>query len=249
MIIPDRHGGLAAWRVLQAIVLGVVQGITEFLPISLRRPSRSRVPPVRAPRPSLAFEVFLHGATLLAMLVYFRSRHRRTSSPRRPCPGEPDRAGDRRLVALIVAGTVVSGVVALLDRTGRRAHGGGPECGRRLVPRHRRASLAFAEIRFDERVARRRRARASMPWPTPAHRRPRAGTAVAPRPLALGLDDRGRHARGSRRARQAARFSFLLGSRSSRSRRAKDALDLISGAGDPAARFGVAVGGGSSPRE
>ncbi len=56
----------------QAITLGIVQGLGEFLPIS------STAHLILAPYffgwqdPGLAFDVALHGGTLLALLVYFR---------------------------------------------------------------------------------------------------------------------------------------------------------------------------------
>ncbi|NOZ91971.1 hypothetical protein GM182_06145 [bacterium 3DAC] len=57
---------LTTW---QAIILGIVQGIGEFLPIS----SSAHLIIVRdllgIPDPGLAYDVFLHGATLLATLA------------------------------------------------------------------------------------------------------------------------------------------------------------------------------------
>jgi undecaprenyl-diphosphatase len=57
----------------QAIVLAVIQGLTEFLPISssahlILIPWLSRG---RIPDPGLAFDVALHAGTLLAVLLYF----------------------------------------------------------------------------------------------------------------------------------------------------------------------------------
>lgn len=96
--------------ILQAIVLGVVQGFTEFLPVSsdghLAVAYR-----LLGQRPNLAFEVFLHGATLIAMVVYFRADIARLF--RSIFTVGPEHAADRRVVVLIVLATAVSGALAL----------------------------------------------------------------------------------------------------------------------------------------
>lgn len=57
--------------VVQAIVLGAVQGLTEFIPISSSG-HLVIVPELFGwDRPGLAFDVLLHVASLLALLVYF----------------------------------------------------------------------------------------------------------------------------------------------------------------------------------
>lgn len=62
----------AAMALWQAVVLGVVQGLTEFLPIS----SSGHLELIRQllgwSMGGLAFDVALHWGTLLAILVYFR---------------------------------------------------------------------------------------------------------------------------------------------------------------------------------
>ena len=58
--------------VFQAVVLGLVQGLAEFLPISSSA-HLVLVPWVFGwPDPGLAFDVALHGGTLVAVLWYFR---------------------------------------------------------------------------------------------------------------------------------------------------------------------------------
>src|SRR5688572_21347636 len=59
--------------ILQAIVLGAVQGLTEFLPISSTA-HLILVPWIMGwPDPGLAFDVALHLGTLIALLIYFRN--------------------------------------------------------------------------------------------------------------------------------------------------------------------------------
>lgn len=58
-------------EILQAVILGVVQGLTEFLPIS----SSGHLVLMRRvfgfPDQGLGFDIFLHLATLLAVILYF----------------------------------------------------------------------------------------------------------------------------------------------------------------------------------
>lgn len=94
----------------QAIVLGVVQGLTEFLPVS----SDGHLALVyRAfhQSPSLSFEVFLHFATLVAMIVYFRSDIVTLSASLMP---KGKGTGDRRVVWYIVLATAISAAIAVV---------------------------------------------------------------------------------------------------------------------------------------
>lgn len=94
----------------QAVILGVVQGLTEFLPISSDGHLAVTYQLFNM-APNLSYEVFLHGATLIAMLAYFwRDVVRLLSSL---LPSGKDRTGDRRLVMLIAVGTVISAAIAL----------------------------------------------------------------------------------------------------------------------------------------
>jgi undecaprenyl-diphosphatase len=106
-------------ELIQAVVLGVVQGLTEFLPVS----SSGHLIVVPALLgwddpfiESLAFSVMLHVATLLALLVYFRQDWRRlipaglAAIRDRSFRGDPD----RRLAWLLVASTVPAVIVGLL---------------------------------------------------------------------------------------------------------------------------------------
>jgi len=72
--LPVVAGGVTGeFHWVHALVLGLVQGLTEYLPVS------SSAHLILAPRflgvadPGLAFDVFLHLGTLAATLIYFRS--------------------------------------------------------------------------------------------------------------------------------------------------------------------------------
>src|SRR4051812_2842408 len=60
-------------HIFQAFILGMVQGLGEFLPISSS--AHLIITPwlFRWPDPGLGFDVALHWGTLLAVLVYFRT--------------------------------------------------------------------------------------------------------------------------------------------------------------------------------
>jgi len=104
---------------VRAIVLGVVQGLSEFLPIS----SSGHLILVRDafgwPDDGLAFDVGLHLGTLLALLVYFwrdwagmaQSGARNLGKHRLKLLSYD---GEARLLLLLAVGTVPAGIVGLL---------------------------------------------------------------------------------------------------------------------------------------
>ena len=96
--------------VVQAVVLGIVQGLTEFLPISSDG-HLALVYRAFGNTPDLTYEVLLHGATLLALLVYFRRDLMDLLGSL--LPANKERTADRRIVLLIAVGTVVSAFIAL----------------------------------------------------------------------------------------------------------------------------------------
>lgn len=95
----------------QAIVLGIVQGLTEFLPISSDG-HLALTYKLLGQSPNLSFEVFLHAATLLAMFWYFR--HDVIELLASLLPRNSERKSERRLVLYLVIGTAVSAVIALV---------------------------------------------------------------------------------------------------------------------------------------
>ncbi len=96
---------------LQALVLGIVQGLTEFLPISSSA-HLVLVPELAGwSRPSLPFLVLLHSATLVALITYFR-RELLAAMIGLVRPGP-----QRRLVGLLVLGTAPAAIIGLVFET------------------------------------------------------------------------------------------------------------------------------------
>jgi undecaprenyl-diphosphatase len=88
---------------LQSAVLGVVQGATEFLPVSSSG-HLVLVPWLLGwPDQGLAFDAAMHVGTLGALLVYFRTELWRMIT-----------GLDRRLAVLLIAATIPGGIAGLL---------------------------------------------------------------------------------------------------------------------------------------
>jgi undecaprenyl-diphosphatase len=98
--------------ILQAAVLGLVQGITEFLPISSTAHLRVVPALLHWPDGGAAFAAVIQLGTLLAVLVFFaRDLGRMLAAVVRP---ETRRGPDARLLLYLVAGTVPIGIAGLL---------------------------------------------------------------------------------------------------------------------------------------
>lgn len=99
----------------QAVVLGIVQGVTEFLPISSN--AHLKIVPVMLgwQDPGAAFVAVCQWGTLLATLIYFRNDILKVLTGRKPGveEGEDDRVGPRLLIPIIV-GTIPVVVFGLL---------------------------------------------------------------------------------------------------------------------------------------
>ncbi len=97
--------------VLQAIVLGAVQGVTEFLPISSDGHLILAPAALGWERFGLGFDVLLHAGTLAATVAYFRADVVRLAAAL--FSRDPARSADRRTVILIILATVPSVILAL----------------------------------------------------------------------------------------------------------------------------------------
>jgi undecaprenyl-diphosphatase len=95
--------------IVQALVLGAVQGVTEFIPVSSSG-HLVVVPELMGwEQPGLAFDVLLHAASLVALLIYFSGD---LIDLFRGVVAK-DRAS-RRLLMLLVIGSVPAGLAGLL---------------------------------------------------------------------------------------------------------------------------------------
>ncbi len=110
---------------LEALILGIVQGVTEFLPISSSGHLVLGKHLLGVKTGGAMFEVFLHFGTLLAILLVFRVKIRKMvvslfRGRVRRVPGKGVEFTDRnqRLVLLILLGSIPAGAIALL--LGRR---------------------------------------------------------------------------------------------------------------------------------
>lgn len=94
---------------LQALVLGAVQGLTEFIPISSSGHLVLVPEALGWEEPGLAFDVLLHAASLIALLIYFSGDLLDLAK------GFLSKdEGSRRMVFLLAIGTVPAAAAGLL---------------------------------------------------------------------------------------------------------------------------------------
>ncbi len=96
---------------MQSVVLGVVQGVTEFLPVSSSG-HLILVPWLFGwPDQGLAFDAVMHLGTIAALLVYFRGE---LLTMGRAASGGSDGAAWRRLALLLIVATIPAAVAGIL---------------------------------------------------------------------------------------------------------------------------------------
>jgi undecaprenyl-diphosphatase len=101
---------------LQAIVLGIVQGLTEFLPVSSTA-HLALIPWLLGwPDPGLSFDIALHVGTLAAVLVYFFRDWLQVIAQGfgLRIGGDPELRRNAALLWLLAAGSIPVGVAGLL---------------------------------------------------------------------------------------------------------------------------------------
>lgn len=111
---------------LEAILLGVVQGLTEFIPVSSDgHLSAAEMLMPRFGQVGLLFDVMVHVGTLTAILVYYRSLLRAEVAGLFS-PNAPERRSARRLAMLLFVATVPTALVGLLLKPWVEATKGNP---------------------------------------------------------------------------------------------------------------------------
>jgi len=95
-----------------AVILGVLQGLTEFLPVSSSGHLVLAQAILKVKQSGVSFEVLLHLGSLLAVLVYFRATILRMIQSL----WRADLVAERKLVVYIIIGTIPAVLAGLLLR-------------------------------------------------------------------------------------------------------------------------------------
>ncbi len=119
LVLQKSVRGKLVVHIVQAVVLGIIQGLTEFIPIS------SSAHLIIVPwlmnwndpaLDSLTFDVALHLGTLVALLIYFWNDWKRfvTAGVRSIVERKIGDDMDRKLAWYLVIGTIPGGIIGLL---------------------------------------------------------------------------------------------------------------------------------------
>jgi len=96
----------------QALILGLVQGLTEFLPVSSSGHLVLTQELMGVEDGGITFEVLMHFATLVSVLIYFRRILWQLFLSILP-PFKPELAEDRKMIGYLAIGTLPAVVVGL----------------------------------------------------------------------------------------------------------------------------------------
>jgi undecaprenyl-diphosphatase len=96
-----------------ALILGIIQGLTEFLPISSSGHLVITQKLMGLSSPGLHLEIWLHMGTLVAVLVYFRRRIYGVVQAILYLPAAPEPEKNRRLFWAVVIGTIPAGIIGV----------------------------------------------------------------------------------------------------------------------------------------
>ena len=102
---------------LDAITLGILQGLTEFLPVSSSGHLVIGEALLGLNMPGLSLEIWLHFGTLMAVLIYFRRRFVDLFMAAAGRGMKESANSDRALIGAIIIGTVPAVVAGLLFKS------------------------------------------------------------------------------------------------------------------------------------
>ena len=103
--------------ILTALFLGILQGLTEFLPVSSSGHlvlAEALLPNLS--QPGVTFEVTLHIGTLVAVCLYFWDDLRAMISSLFSSAKDDETVNNRWLVWLVIIGTIPTGIIGVLFR-------------------------------------------------------------------------------------------------------------------------------------
>jgi len=107
--------------ILEAMLLGLLQGLTEFLPVSSSGHlvvAQSLIPNFK--QPGVLFDALLHMGTLLAVVVFYKKEFSLILSSLLPGGsswGNKKRTEGRRLLYLIILGSIPTAIIGFLFKT------------------------------------------------------------------------------------------------------------------------------------
>ncbi|MCB2202115.1 undecaprenyl-diphosphate phosphatase [bacterium] len=93
-----------------SIILGILQGLTEFLPVSSSGHLVLAQALLGVKEPGVSFEVLAHLGTLLSVLVYFRARIFKLVQSLYT----PSMKVERKVILFLIIGTIPAGIVGVL---------------------------------------------------------------------------------------------------------------------------------------
>jgi undecaprenyl-diphosphatase len=200
-----RHDRPLAMGLLHAILLGIVQGVTEFLPISSTAHLRIVPELLGWPDAGAAYTAMIQLGTVAAVIVYFRGDLVRLTRAwfKAIAEGSPFATLDARLAWFVLVGTVPVGVLGLLFKHSI-------ETSLRSLYVIAAAMIGLALVLWlAERIAAHRRVLSEMTWSDTLIIGLCQAVALIPGASRSGSTITGGLALGFRRE-DAARYSFLL---------------------------------------
>jgi undecaprenyl-diphosphatase len=212
----------------QVIILAIVQGLTEFLPISSTAHLAIIPQLLHWQDPGLAFDIALHAGTLTAVLIYFFRDWVKIALTGIGIPFElgPNDENSRSLLWYLLIGTIPVGLAGLIFK--QQAEGP----WRNLIVMGTMLIAVGALMYFGDKFGREKWGLNQISWPDAMLIGLSQALAVVPGTSRAGITiTTGRFRSLSREA--AARFSFLLSTPAIAAAAGKDFVDLRKQGGIP----------------